>query len=393
MVGTPTVRPPIGGAQLFLWLLVACGEPGGNSDDPFGGFPVDSGGVELPGDDDGEDGSDGDGEDDAPGAADDADGGTDGDADDQGGEDGDADTGDDGGDPDPTAGTDPSGPFGACAEAPPAGAPTPPSPPSYSGGTCPAISPGYVTGFSSGGGSRKFAFAIPSDYDPTKQYPLVFGWHPLGGDAQSFLDDAGAQAIVDATQAIVVIPEASGDFQFEWPSTPLDSGSTNVDLTFFDDLLACVTEQYNINPYCIGSAGVSAGGLWTSFLGQKRGQYLSANVVISGGHPSDTGWWNWSSSPHRFAALVLWGGPSDELVISFHQASLNLVGEYRDDDHFVIECEHGNGHGSPPADDGGDLPYEVLIDFFLDHPYWLADGESAYEATGLPDAFPSYCSL
>jgi hypothetical protein len=384
MIGTPA-RPPIGRAQILLWFVVGCGgsSPGG---DPFV-TGITAGTTPAAGTD----------------AADESDGGGPGGANEGGDEAGESganesdpsgETGDGGSDggTDETGGVDQGGPWGACAETPPAGAPTPPSPPSYSGGACPTIEPGYVTGFQSGGGNRSFAFAIPSDYDPNKQYPLVFGWHQLGGDAQGFLDEAGAQELVDKAQTIAVIPEASGDFQFEWPSTPFDNGSASVDLNFFDDLLACVSEQYSINPYCVGSAGVSAGGLWTSFLGQKRGQYLSANVVISGGHPNDTGWWGWSSSPHRFPSVVVWGGPSDELVISFHQASLNLVGEYRDDDHFVIECEHNNGHGSPPEEGGVD-PFEVLMNFFLEHPYWLGDRESPYNDSGLPDEFPSYCSM
>jgi predicted esterase len=384
MIGTG-VRPPSGGLTILLWFAVAgCGNGGPEGGDPFGGitFATQASGATMqPEDSDGDDGSDPAGEDDEGSSGDD---GPVGDAGDDGGSDGGSDE---------TGTPDAGGPFGACAEPPPAGAPTPPSPPSYSGGECPTLTSGYVTGFQSGGRSREFAFAVPTDYDATKSYPLVFGWHPLGGDAMGFLDEFGLE-VVDATQTIYAIPQASGDFQFEWPSTPFDNGSADVDLRFFDDLLACISEQYNINHNCVGSAGVSAGGLWTSFLGQKRGEYLSANVVISGGHPHDTGWWGWSSSPHKFVSLVLWGGPSDELVISFHQASQNLVGEYRDDGHFVIECEHTGGHGSPPPENPGDPPpYDVLIDFFLSHPYWLGDGESPYHATGLPDEFPSYCSL
>ncbi len=383
MSGIRELRPPKGGPAILYWLLVGCGGADGG-DEPFaasyGPGPAGLGESSEGGDADDSDPQDDDGKADDSGSNDDGPS---------------ADAGDDGSETggDESGGVEELAPYGACAEPVPAGSPTPPPAPSYSGGVCPTLSPGYITGFQSGGGSREFALAVPSNYDPSKQYPLVFGWHHLGGDAQGFLSQLGSMGIADATQTIYAIPNASGQFQFEWPSTPFDNGSADVDLKFFDDMLACISEQYNVNPYCVGSAGVSAGGLWTSYLGQKRGHYLSANVVISGGHPDDVGWWGWSSSPHKFASLVLWGGPSDELVISFHRASLNLVSEYRNDNHFVIACEHTGGHGAPPSDDGGDPPYGILVDFFLEHPYWLGDGESPYTATGLPEAFPDYCSL
>ncbi|MBL4684052.1 MAG: hypothetical protein JKY37_05645 [Nannocystaceae bacterium] len=303
-----------------------------------------------------------------------------------------ADTGDsDGDDSGPMI---PDGPWGACAEAVPAGSPTPPAAPPYSGGTCPAIAPGYVTNFVAGGNNREFAFVVPSNYDESKQYPLVIAWYHLSGDAQEFLDTIGAQALADTTQTIYAVPQATGNFDFVWPSTPLDNGQASVDLAMFDDMLACISEQYSVNPYCVGSVGVSAGGLWTSYLGQQRGQYLSSNVVISGGHPADIGWWGWSPSPHKFASLVLWGGPTDELIINFHAASTNLASEYAGDGHFVLRCEHTGGHGVPPPDVPGDPPpFDVLFEFFLAHPYWVDNGNSPYLTEGLPPEYPSYCAL
>ena len=74
--------------------------------------------------------------------------------------------------------------------------------------------------------------------------------------------------------------------------------------------------------------------------------------------------------------------------------TLNLVSEYNGDNHFVVTCEHTGGHGLPPPEMNGDPPpVDVLFDFFLDHPYWMENGNSPYIAGGLPAEFPSYCSL
>ena len=277
---------------------------------------------------------------------------------------------------------------GLCGEAPPMGAPAPPAPPGYSGGACPAFVPGYNTGFMAGGLSREFALIVPNATDDTGTYPLMFAWYHISGNAMDFVNDIEAQSLADAGRAIIVIPQDSGMFETVWPDTPLDIGSSGVDLAMFDDLYACISQQYAINTNCVGSLGVSAGGLWTSYLGTVRGRYFASNLTISGGHPSEFvgPWWPWNS-PRKFAALVMWGGPSDVLGIDFHAASQNLVGDYTGSGHFLLRCEHQNGHGVPPAGDGD--PLQTALHFARNHPYWL-DGESPLDM-GLPAFYPSYC--
>lgn len=326
-----------------------------------------------------------------------------GSADDDGDADGDGESdGDDTDDgipmPDAGGGADPDLPWsvtGRCHEAPPAGATAPPPPPIYSGGVCPALTPGYVTNFLSGGRQREFAFVVPSDYDPAGTYPLVLMWYHLSGDAMAFVSQLGAQTLADAGQAIIVVPQATGDFEFVWPSTPLDNGQSAVDLAMFDDVLACVAEQYAVNTSCVSSVGVSAGGLWTAFLGQHRGQYLASNLVVSGGYPNEFAgaWWPWQTSPHKFASAVIWGGPNDMLGIDFHEASLNYIDHVRGDGHFVMECEHTGGHGIPPVDANSMAdPIAAVVEFIVDHPYWQ-EGTSLLQTEGMPAHWPSYCHL
>lgn len=312
-------------------------------------------------------------------------------------DDGEAEAEADSGDPtsDPTEDTDDSTtgvdvPFdaGLCGEVPPDGAVPPPAPPAYSGGVCPAFVPGYNTGFVAGGLSRDFALILPSDIDETGTYPLLFAWYHISGNAMDFVDQVGAQALADEARGIIVIPQDSGMFKAKWPATPLDIGQSGVDLSMFDDLYACIAQQYAINTNCVSSLGVSAGGLWTSYLGSVRGQYLASNLTISGGHPSEIvgPWWPWAS-PRPFAGLVMWGGPSDMLGIDFNAASLNLVGDYTGSGHATLRCEHTGGHGIPPAADGD--PLRTALHFIRNHPFWLA-GESPLDM-GMPDFYPSYC--
>lgn len=277
---------------------------------------------------------------------------------------------------------------GLCGEPVPGGSPVPPGPPGYSGGACPAFVPGYNVGFTSGGLAREFALIVPNAVDDTGTYPLVFAWYHISGNAMDFVNDIQAQALADASRAIIVIPQDTGMFETTWPDTPLDIGQSGVDLAMFDDLYACISQQYAINTNCVSSLGVSAGGLWTSYLGSVRGQHLASNLTISGGHPSEFvgPWWPWMS-PRPFASLVMWGGPTDILGIDFHAASLNLVEDYVGSGHFVLRCEHANGHGVPPVGDGDAL--QTALHFVRNHPFWL-DGASPLDM-GFPAFYPSYC--
>jgi hypothetical protein len=330
------------------------------------------------------------------------DGGSGGDFDDDGdtgglddGAPGDSGSPGDGGNPNGGGGGAPPPPT-LCHMAAPAGAPAPPSPKAYSGGSCPEISAGYNTGFSSGGRNREFNLVIPSDYDPARQYPLAFAWYHITGDAMSFVDYIDTQSLADQKQMIFVVPQDSGMFEAVWPMTPLDSNQAEVDLVLFDDLLSCLTEQFSVNQSCVSSSGVSSGGLWTALLGQRRGQFLSANLAFSGGYPTEFGdvWWNWQKSPHRFASLVLWGGPSDQLGVNFHNASLNYISHLQDDGHFVLRCEHTQGHGAPPVGDDQSQSEAVasIFDFVLAHPYWY-EGSSPWQTDGLPPQVPDYCQM
>ncbi len=292
-----------------------------------------------------------------------------------------------------TTGDPPLPPMGMCGMTPPDGADMPAPLPEYSGGECPALAPG-LNGITSSGDARTFYIVAPSDLQPDERLPVAFLWHWLGGSATSFIEKADVQNAVDQLRFLAVVPEEKGDLLFRWPFSAADSNARmQEEFVFFDDMLACVAESYPIEPSCVTSVGVSAGALFTSQLGWGRGEYLSSIVVLSGGTGGLVKPWN--GSPHIMPALVLWGGPDDNCIglFSFVTTSQNLESALQSDGHVVVECIHNCGHSEPPftAPDGL-TPYTGMWQFFLDHPYWLGDGETPWSA-GTPEALPEWCAL
>ena len=248
-----------------------------------------------------------------------------------------------------------------------------PDPAAYSGGDCPTFENG-TNRFDSAGKSRDFILKLPDDPSGA---PVWFNWHWLGGDASSGIQYQGLNE-VKRQGWIVVAPEAlSSQAVTEWAF--MDSMDPTADLTLFDDLLACLDAQYDIDNDRVYTTGMSAGGLWSTFLVMHRSEYLAAAAPLSGG----TGQFMSYVTPERDVPVLLtWGGESDLYNgLSFHDASLEFQEDLEADGHWVGTCVHSTGHSLP---EGGT---DYTLQFFSDHAY----GE---EPAGLGGAevYPDWCT-
>jgi hypothetical protein len=286
----------------------------------------------------------------------------------------------------------------SCSATPPAGAPTPPAPKAYSGGTCPTLAAGS-NAITSTGNARSFLLAVPSNLMPTEQLPVVFLWYWLKGSSEDFYTIGDVQAAVDQQRFLAVIPDAKGDLFYNWPFTVDDSQARiEEEYSFFDDMLSCVSAQFNVNASCVSTVGVSAGALFTDQLVGVRSEYFSSFESLSGGvaYPTPTALLRpWTPPAHDMPALVLWGGPEDDcLLIAFQPASKQLEQDLDQQCDFLVECIHNCGHSEPPfTAEQGLSTYAALWEFALDHPYWLPTGTSPYTTSGLPPGMPSWCAI
>lgn len=252
--------------------------------------------------------------------------------------------------------------------------PKPPEPPAYSGGTCPTLVEGRNTAFTSGGEQRQFLLSLPEE--PVGA-PLLFAWHPLGGTA-SWLERAlDLSTLADEEGVIIVTPDSCCS-PTEWGFFP--GTNPDPDLALFDDLLSCLTEQYQIDADRVYSTGFSAGALWTTYLGMHRSDYLAAIAPISGG----TGDFMEHTPPTRpLAAMLIWGGPNDLYQsLSFQDATMQFSEELQAVGSFVGLCEHDGGHTIPSW--GRDSVWA-----FLKEQRW--SDTSAPFAEGFPEDFPGPC--
>jgi hypothetical protein len=295
-----------------------------------------------------------------------------------------------------------------CGVPAPEGAPRALPAPRYSGGTCPRLVPGRNV-LRTAGGMRAFHLVVPRGGDAgAAPMPLLFGWHWLNGSATGFIERGQVQANADRRRFIGAFPEKKGDLGIGFGSVRFDPGwpylnfhtpaRIEEEAQFFDDMLACIAAQYPVDLDCVSSAGVSAGALWTAQLAQVRSERLASAIILSGGIGPATVLGaglidarTWSGARHRLPMMILWGGPIDQCGLNFNVASRNLQNAVGRAGHFIEECLHNCGHTVPPVDPMYGIG--AIWQFFLDHPYWLAPGDSPYLAAGLPMSAPTWCAI
>lgn len=241
-------------------------------------------------------------------------------------------------------------------------------------GDCPSFSEGSIT-LESAGQSRNLRIELPDDPEGA---PVLFAWHWLGGTASQIVDQFGLAAVANSEGVIVVAPDSCCDeFEWQFTSPPED----NVDLAVFDDALACLSEQYSVDLDRVWATGMSAGGLWTSYLTLHRAEHLAATAPLSGGTFAT----DYVTPASPIPVLLTWGGPTDVYSgFSFNDASETLSELLQDDGHFVIECVHSQGHTVPAE------AARYLMPFLTAH---SRDTTASVYEDGLPGDWPTWCTI
>lgn len=160
-------------------------------------------------------------------------------------------------------------------------------------GATPSAGCGQATTLKSGtatidvsGTSRTYILQIPSNYDPSKPYKLIFGFHWLGGSAS----DVASGNIIggayyglssrSAGSAILVapdgLPDPSQNNNKGWPNT------NGQDVAFVKAVLQLFESNLCIDQSRIFSTGFSYGGIFSLTLGCEMSDVFRAIAPESG---------------------------------------------------------------------------------------------------------------
>lgn len=122
------------------------------------------------------------------------------------------------------------------------------------------------------GDDRQWWVWLPTGYDPTRAYPVVFTLHGCGGPS-------GFIPIQEATGSdAIVVRGTGGDNDNCWTY-----GGEGDDVKFFDAMLAVLEAKRCVDKSRVFSMGYSSGGWMTNTLECTRGDKLRATGTMSGG--------------------------------------------------------------------------------------------------------------
>jgi predicted esterase len=216
-----------------------------------------------------------------------------------------------------------------------------------------------------GGEKRTFIVQlvnVPQGY--SKKLPVIFGYHGTGSYYN--IPTKYYTPVSENRPFIYVAPKGSGPFEdpYDFNSDP----SKSKDIKLFDDLIACLKAQFDVDTDHIHAFGFSWGGHWINYLLAHRGDVLASTAQLSSGmyNPSGSVYESLLQKfAHKPAQLVIWGGASDTYNgYSFDQNCKNTVTLFRKVGLFVLQCVHDSGHDITPPESLN----KFIFEFFQDHP-------------------------
>jgi predicted esterase len=133
------------------------------------------------------------------------------------------------------------------------------------------------------------------------------------------------------------------------------------DFPFFEAMLQCIQQQFNVDDTRIYSFGFSAGAVFTDLLSAKYPHRFAATISESGAWFNDMAEWSDVSIPiiqwkwpafdpaDRGNVLLTHGGPNDyATVISLEDANKKALPFLYNNGRTVMECAHTFGHTLDP---------------------------------------------
>jgi len=152
--------------------------------------------------------------------------------------------------------------------------------------------------------SRTYYVQLPSGYSSSKQYPLIFQFHPWGGSADQALTMYQLNSKIP--DAIYVTPQGL-DAGGNGPGWANSSGE---DIAFTKAMLADVQGKFCVDNARIFSTGFSYGGMMSFAIGCEMSDVFRAIAPMSGSLYSDANCKG--TGPH----VAMWGshGTSDTVV-------------------------------------------------------------------------------
>jgi poly(3-hydroxybutyrate) depolymerase len=227
----------------------------------------------------------------------------------------------------------------------------------------------------SAGIARDYIVSIPSGYDASKPYRLVFGMHCMGSSATQCANSDHfyrLQPLDKNNTTIFVAPQGYTD------SSPW-RGRDDKDHTFFDDMVKLFQSELCIDTSRIFSVGFSFGAMFTNSLAQTHQDVLRGVVVYAtadyniyfptntgkplayfGVHGTGDGTCPISSGRASKDRFVKNNGCKVPASTPEATSSTHVCYDYECQSNYPVKwCTHNGGHTDLPQDPGQSTSWDI----------------------------------
>jgi polyhydroxybutyrate depolymerase len=164
---------------------------------------------------------------------------------------------------------------------------------------------------------------LPSSYDPSNSYPLVFVFHGGGGNADNIEDGTNFTKKADEENFIVVYPYGTGILNkrlLTW-NCGFCCGyalENNIDdVGFIRSLYEYIENNYSINPNMVYATGISNGGIMAYRVGAELSDIFAAIAPVAaqiGGQATEEEKIWHIPSPENPVSVIAFNGMNDTRV-------------------------------------------------------------------------------
>lgn len=155
---------------------------------------------------------------------------------------------------------------------------------------------------------RTYLIHVPSGYNKSKSYPLVFNLHGSAGNAKTQSERTKFSQLADKEGFFVAYPEAEKKAR-QW-NAGFELGNKVDDVNFIRTLIGEFSKRYSIDQESIYCCGLSSGAMMTYRLGVELSDKISAIASVAGTLPKVVG----SLPPVNLVPLLIIHGASDPRV-------------------------------------------------------------------------------
>ena len=132
------------------------------------------------------------------------------------------------------------------------------------------------------GNNREYIIYVPSIYDGSEAYPLMFNFHGGGGTSNDFININDMRSVADTAGFIAVYPQAAVDPNDGSNAWLHKAPTSHDDVFFIEAIIDTLSNDYFIDNDRVYACGYSEGGIFSYELACRLNNRIAAISSVSG---------------------------------------------------------------------------------------------------------------